>query len=543
MEPYTSSGILLLVAVTKIVLFNLINKWYKWLLFGISTVLFLYSFLKKGTLTVLRKVYISLFLISVFIVLLDLYRSGPGFHVIVDTLLALILLASFKVISFVIPDFLNERIDSVIYNPKEKAGTDCLPLDLDPEVPFLEKIKIYFQYLKGCSSTIGSLSVAFRKVFYKDILFVPKVYNPLNFLQCWIIPLIIILITIYTFWPSLQGLVAVKMYSIPTTPISNNFYLLPMIFGIILVFAIVRFFSWFFANELYWGGNVNDSETNDQLLLFQMNSFTYKNAFEYAVTVIFITYIIIFGIQKLLVFDISLENTFLLCFVAFLCIICIVLLISYFAKMFIVNSKTFHKILLKFGEVEQLLHISNEPTIDHSAFMPNELPMPKHFGHKQIVKKVFTQKEPRYFNYITFPPEYVENCVYSLQKSLVNESTTFLQAMSPSNGLVPYVQIGTFLKNRYCMYLLPISCAMMFAYAFTKINRSLNPTKKYDDRDMLIETFLIFFIGFLAIFFLLDNFGFFEKEFFGWTYKTLITITLGIGLLPIIALAIYGKKC
>jgi len=543
----------------------------------------------------LVKALICFLVLNVGTLLAALYQKGNIYiHAIIDTVCALVVLACAKMMSYASPHFINMVSPQTVYVPF--TDTACRREEgMEGNVTTLDGLNYCKSNVFTCIlckfKIIDSLLIACSRTFYIHIRKVPDCVNPFNFLQGVLAPLILIMIGLYAFWPSLASGFA---YCFPAWSNSSfamsysNFGLLPIVFSIIFSLLAIRFCAWFQVNWLY-SPNLklglesvdeqqarylleHDPTISDNIKKLQENAYTWRNVTEFIFIVGVSSYFIFLALNKLLILDLSVEFIYVICLLTFFAIAALVLAVIHKTKKSIVRKKGMEKFLTFFAEpdrpftigdvqYENVLIESDRGEKMTDRWVPPELPLTdENRGTYQIfydkektnIDLSHITVEPRNETedpvntkwYMVFSKKVLEEYVHYVQRKLYNEGNitdlakVFDDQFKEEN--LAMVPLKAYLLQRYVTYVLPIGSALLFAYIFTKVNRSFNsdPAVPYDDRDMLAETFLIFLVAFLALFFLLESVGMLEKKIIGFKVSTIISFLVIFSVIPVIIIGI-----
>lgn len=118
-----------------------------------------------------------------------------------------------------------------------------------------------------------------------------------------------------------------------------------------------------------------------------------------------------------------------------------------------------------------------------------------------------------------------------MNTTVCTDSLTYDMIKHDTNIVIKY---KSFIFERFRFYVLPIILACISAYIFTKLYRIMNRDKNYKDEDMLKETFALFTIMYIMIFYYLENLNALDSLF---ALKSLMSCIL----IVIIAITLMGS--
>ena len=380
---------------------------------------------------------------------------------------------------------------------------------------------------------------AIKRSLYMYIPEIPDYLNSLHSLRILCSGLIG-LIFIYTFWPTLAKSIAFITQSKSewlNIEYSNYSILTSIIFICFLIF-LVRIYIYFNSNYRFFNKEGTDNkEYSDLIVKLQEQAYTFRNIYT-NIILITLAYYFIYIYTRSMNMSTSVEVLFFQITI-FAIIVAVIVLVTFrmLKSMFVksgfilkvikfLNNKTFLKVNIssmkdlsayfKFvpesgGDYETktlweyvdekarrtkdknvILNIYNREN-ENVKLATIDCNITRSYMSGGQLKSTKTICDIQYDN--DFQKENIDNMIYNL----CNASNTYTEFLDKSAKCIPFIMKYT------SFHVLPIMLALTSAYVFTKIHRILYPTKKYNDNDMLVESFLIFVCGFYPLMYILDS--------------------------------------
>jgi len=315
--------------------------------------------------------------------------------------------------------------------------------------------------------------------------------------------------------------------------------LLPIIIGTFALFYLIRFCGYLRAYFYYYPQRYKKKDEKENKLYnfitdLQKHAYTYHNIQEYIVLITIIVYFIYLSVSKIR-FKFAWNTMYLSLFTISIIITSLVISILYALKYFFVRNggvpNMFENALAKKVEILQKKGDTDMPLPPLFALLNANSP------EKQI-KIEEIEDNPDFIKYVIQYDRKIEKKYLTMH--LIDSSNTMDNTIDPRKLLLKFPM---FFARHYSFYLLPILCSLLSAAIFTKVHRLMAPDEKYNDTDMLIETFFIFLLGFLTLFYIFDCTGALDAVvLFGLSLKKLLTIVVFSSLIPtVIGLIIKNK--
>lgn len=518
--------------------------------------------------------------IIIFAFLIYNYKNGIVYHYIIDTILVFITMFCIKVLEylppFVIPP-IHEPIKEFLVTFEYKPTPNENPLMF-----LINKLKSFkFLYC---------LIDAIKRSFYVYMPKVPDYLNSLHSLRILCSGLLG-LIFIYTFWPTLAEAIAFITQSNRewvNVGYSNYSILTSIIFICLLIF-FVRVYIYFNSNYRFFyeksktnlskideEKRLNDSinklqgykDYSDMIVKLQEQAYTYRNIYTNIILITLAYYFIFIHTRKMdmctSVETLFFKITIFAIIVAFVVLVSFRMLKEMFVKSGLVlkaikylNNKTFSKVkissLKSLSDYYKFVPESSGDTsgdkslceyIDEKVRRTKEKNILLNIYYKGTsdaklatidcnISRTFMKsgqlQNSKTICEIQYEGDFQKNSIDSMIYNLCNASNTYTEFVERSAKCIPFIMKYT------SFHLLPIMLALASAYVFTKLHRMLYPRKKYNDNDMLVETFLIFLCGYYPLMYILDSNDALSKQ-------VKLIITIGFILLVIPTGIIYLKE-